>query len=180
MSNNRRKKFYVDPAVQGALVARAAQYWLYSVAAVGTLTMLGWIFVSPGLHVLVASPPLASMVIQMVAIAVISAFLLLPFVLMDVSRHSNRFAGPMVRLRRSMEQLADGEAVEPIRFRDEDYWQDFATAFNRILARVNGASDGATSTPQCTSPPAAAEGATSSEDEPQREDIGSDIQLHTA
>ena len=42
------------------------------------------------------------------------ALALLPLVVVDVLRLSNRFVGPLLRLRRSLRQLARGEYVEPI------------------------------------------------------------------
>ena len=51
---------------------------------------------------------------------------------------SHRFAGPVLRLRRSMRQLAQGEHVEPIKFRKGDFWPEFADEFNAVLARVQG------------------------------------------
>jgi len=56
-------------------------------------------------------------------------------VIVDVVRLSNRFTGPLLRLRRSMRALARGEQVEPIRFRDNDFWHDFAEEFNALAAR---------------------------------------------
>jgi len=64
---------------------------------------------------------------------------LLPLVLVDVVRLSNRFAGPAYRLRRAMRQLAHGEKVQPITFRQGDFWKEFADDFNRIAARLEKA-----------------------------------------
>jgi hypothetical protein len=69
--------------------------------------------------------------------ALFASMLLLPVALIDMARMSNRFAGPILRLRRAMKDLADGREVQPIRFRDHDYWGDFAEDFNRVLARIN-------------------------------------------
>jgi hypothetical protein len=70
--------------------------------------------------------------------ALIVSTLILPFVVMDIIRLSNRFAGPMVRLRRAMRALARGEHVAPIKFRENDFWQPFAEEFNAVVARVQG------------------------------------------
>jgi hypothetical protein len=35
-----------------------------------------------------------------------------------------------------MRELARGEHVEPIHFRDNDFWHDFAEEFNAVAARV--------------------------------------------
>ena len=68
--------------------------------------------------------------------AAIGSLLLLPIVLVDVLRLSNRFTGPMFRVRRMMGQLARGEHVPPLKFRDGDYWMDFADDFNAVAARM--------------------------------------------
>ena len=40
-----------------------------------------------------------------------------------------------------MKQLAAGESVEPLYFREGDYWQDLAQEFNAVLERVNAESE---------------------------------------
>ena len=74
----------------------------------------------------------------MVTLGLIAGAGRLPMVVADVIRVSNRFAGPLVRLRRSMRALARGEHVEPIHFRKGDFWQEFAEEFNAVAARVQG------------------------------------------
>ena len=54
----------------------------------------------------------------------------------DIIRLSNKFVGPMYRLKANMRALAEGHRVEPIRFRDGDFWHDFAKEFNALAARV--------------------------------------------
>ena len=59
-----------------------------------------------------------------------------PLVVIDCVRLSNRFAGPLHRLRRDMRRLAAGEIVEPIHFRDDDLWREFADEFNAVARRM--------------------------------------------
>jgi hypothetical protein len=61
---------------------------------------------------------------------------LLPVVVYDSFRFSHRLAGPMVRLRHTLHRLAQGEQVEPLKFRQHDYWHDLADDFNVLLARL--------------------------------------------
>jgi methyl-accepting chemotaxis protein len=68
--------------------------------------------------------------------ALIASFILLPLVIYDIISLSNRFTGPLFRLRRSMRALANGEEVKPIRFRDGDFWQGLAEEFNAVLERM--------------------------------------------
>ncbi|MEQ8848844.1 hypothetical protein [Botrimarina sp.] len=134
-----RKRLYVDRKVQGALIARAARYWAVSVTVVAMLTVIGWVFLAPGVGALVRSPELLRGVLTCLVISVVVSGLLLPIVLYDLVRFTHRFAGPMVRLRESMRRVAAGETVETLRFRDGDYWQEFADAFNAMQARIENA-----------------------------------------
>ena len=67
---------------------------------------------------------------------VAASFLLLPIIMIDVVSLTNRFAGPILRLRRSVRALAAGDYVDPIFFRDNDYWQEFAIEFNALSRHV--------------------------------------------
>jgi hypothetical protein len=49
---------------------------------------------------------------------------------------SNRVAGPIVRLRGAMRQLAEGRPVAPLRFRENDFWREMADEFNAIAAQL--------------------------------------------
>ena len=69
--------------------------------------------------------------------AVIASLALLPVVIFDCIRLSNRFAGPIYRLRRVMRQVALGRPAQPVRFRDGDFWDAVSADFNALLARVN-------------------------------------------
>ena len=69
---------------------------------------------------------------------------------MDCLRLSNRFAGPMVRLRVAMQGLANGEPVKPVKLRDGDFWCEFAADFNRVLAREADRTDAAASSAEDT------------------------------
>jgi hypothetical protein len=49
---------------------------------------------------------------------------------------SNRIAGPIFRLSQEMIKLVDGQKVQPIAFRKNDYYQELAVAYNKILFRL--------------------------------------------
>jgi nitrogen fixation/metabolism regulation signal transduction histidine kinase len=59
---------------------------------------------------------------------------------LDFVQFTNRFAGPVLRLRAAMRQVARGEAAPPLSFRDDDFWQELAADFNRIAARLSNES----------------------------------------
>jgi hypothetical protein len=137
MSKHQRKRVYIDRDLQGGLVWMAARYWAISLAVVGMLTVVGWVFVAPGIAELVESPERLRALLSCLVVALVASGAMLPIVLLDMVKFSHRFAGPMVRLRDSMRRSAAGEHVEPIRFRDGDYWQDLADAFNAMQARID-------------------------------------------
>jgi hypothetical protein len=127
-----RKRFFVDRQVQGTLLVRAVMYWALSVLMV-TVLLLCWRITTGPARILYThfdelwfrySPVL------------ICGIVIMPIMLFDLVRLTHRFAGPMVRLRRGMRQLAAGERVAPIHFREGDFWLDFAAEFNAVAARM--------------------------------------------
>ena len=127
----RRRQLFIDPKVQGALVLRVVLYWAVCLITI-TLMLLCW-------SVLRTPRMFYTHFDDMwfhYGPALIASFVLLPMVVVDIIRLSNRFAGPLVRLRRAMRALAQGEEVRPIHFREGDFWQEFADEFNAIAARM--------------------------------------------
>lgn len=127
-----RRHLFVDPKVQGALVLRAILYWVVCLVTI-TLLLLCWRILTGPARMFYTH---FNDMWFFYGPALVASFILLPLVIIDIVRLSNRFAGPMLRLRRSMRDLARGEHVQPIRFRDGDFWQDFAEDFNSVIARV--------------------------------------------
>ena len=125
MPKKRRRRLFVDRQVQGSLVVRFICYWLLFLTTVGQL-----FFCSSFISVL---RPEISFYISLV---VMTNILLCPMVVYDLLRFTNRFAGPMYRLKGAMKQLADGNHVEPISLREGDFWQEYANDFNRVLRRL--------------------------------------------
>ena len=103
-----RRQLFVDPKVQGALVGRAVLYWVVCIITIA-LMLLSWRIVTG------PARPFYTHFDDMwffYGPALIASFLLLPLVIVDIIRLSNRFAGPLLRLRRCMRELARGEYVE--------------------------------------------------------------------
>ena len=127
-----RKRLFVDKNVQGALVARVVLYWFFCLITI-TLMLLCWrILTGPARMFYTHFGDMWFFY----GPAAVASLLLLPMVIVDIVRLSNRFVGPLLRLRRSMQALARGEHVEPIQFRDGDFWQDFANDFNAVVQRI--------------------------------------------
>lgn len=128
----KRRQYFVDPKVQGAIVVRCLMYWG---------TCLFSTFVILFFWSLLTGPARFSwMTVDQLWFsygpAFIASVLLLPLVLWDILKMTNRFAGPVLRLRRELKKLANGENVCPLFFRQGDYWRDVADDFNRVVLRL--------------------------------------------
>lgn len=129
-----RKRLMVDPKVQGALMLRAVAYWCFTILAISQI-MLAWKAATgpPGTFWSYFRFDLLWQEHGMVAIA---ALIMLPVMLVDVMSTSNKFAGPVYRMRRSLRALSNGEYVAPIHFRKGDFWPEFADEFNILSVYV--------------------------------------------
>ena len=140
----KRRRLLVDYRVQGALITRVMLYWALCLVSIPILRAI----VSSVLLVLNAS--LSEMSTLWIS-ELLASFLFVPLVVCDVLLVTNRFVGPMYRLRREMNRLAQGESVAPIAFRTGDMWHEFAETFNALRSRVERLAG------RAPEPPAAAE-----------------------
>ncbi len=131
-SKSYRKRLFVDPQVQGALVLRVVLYWVLCLVTI-TLMLLCWRILTGPARLFYTH--FDDMWFHY-GPAMIASCIMLPLLVVDIVRLSNRFVGPLVRLRRAMRALARGEHVEPVSFREGDFWLEFAQEFNALLARV--------------------------------------------
>jgi methyl-accepting chemotaxis protein len=125
-----RKKLFVDSAVQGTLLLRIVVYWCFSVFAVCLFMLCARALVTPG-ESFTDYFAFGEFFAKHGTVVLASA-LLVPLIMVDVLVVSNRFVGPLFRLRRSMRNLAAGETVRRIEFRQKDYWHDLSHEFNAI------------------------------------------------
>lgn len=130
-----RKRYFVDRKLQGALLMRTLGYWCFCVLATG-MVLLCWT-VATGPHRPFLSYFSLHELVQQHGAVLLASILLLPILLLDVLIITNRFAGPLYRLRRSMRALAAGEHVQPVAFRDGDFWHDMADEFNALADYVD-------------------------------------------
>lgn len=66
----------------------------------------------------------------------ICLIILVPVMAWDAIRFSHRLVGPLVRFRKTMQTIAEGEAVRPIKLRDGDYLTDLRDDFNKMLEEL--------------------------------------------
>ena len=132
MSPQKRRRMFVDPQLQGALVVRCIMHWAFCIA-IAALILLCWqVIANPG------RPNREYFVELWFAYwrAFVVSVVLLFVVMRDVIRISNRFCGPLLRMRHTMRRLAAGAHVEPVKIREKDFWHDFATEFNAVINRI--------------------------------------------
>jgi hypothetical protein len=127
-----RKRLFVDHKVQGSLMLRAVEYWFCCVLTVA-LGLLAWSLVTG------PDQPLYQFFLDawhyFLPTAVVS-LVILPLLVYDILKLSNKFTGPLFRLRRELRRLAAGENVPPLRFRRNDYWPELADEFNAVAQRM--------------------------------------------
>ena len=125
-----RRRLVVEPKVQMALARRAAWQWiLFLMLGFGLLFAWESLVIGVSLPLSVAAEQIWARYSPALAVLV----LLLPILIYDALRFSNRFAGPVYRLRRAMRELAQGENVQPLSLRKRDFLKEMAEEFNRLL-----------------------------------------------
>jgi hypothetical protein len=129
---SRRRRLFVDTKLQGALLVHTILYWFYCLLSVTLIAAVWIIFVNRP----ESSSDLFRTLWATFGPAMLGSVLLLPLVLMDCLRLSNRFAGPMVRVQRAMKNMANGEPAEEVHLREGDFWSEFAEDLNRVSARL--------------------------------------------
>jgi len=132
-SQIKRARKYVDRNVQGGLLTRMAIHW----GVFFFTTAFAYIVVQA-----IVSPSGASFLqriqssLTQFSLLGLLMLTLMPAFLLDVVRFSNRFAGPIVRLRRFLRELGENGEVPPLKFRDDDFWMDVAKEFNVCRERI--------------------------------------------
>jgi hypothetical protein len=132
MAHPSRKKTFVDPKVQGALVRRLVLHWVvfFSVAALVAFCLQ------------VLSNPFRPIEEQLREVwwthgpFLVVMFLMLPVFIVDTIKLSHRFAGPIYRLRNVVRAIARGEKFQPLKFREMDFWHGLAEDFNEMVDRL--------------------------------------------
>lgn len=127
-----RKKLFIDPAVQGALLRRLLLHWVYAMLA-GTMTLLLMQVFLNGVD-----KPLSFHLETLwsnYGMLFVIMTCLFPAFAYDSVRLSHRFAGPVYALRSALRTLAEGGSIQEVTFRRGDYWTELASDLNRLAAR---------------------------------------------
>ena len=123
-----RKKVWIH-SFQTKMLLRIGAYWLIYLVTLWNLLFV-WRLIQEGPGNIVDQyvrflrdyyPPLILLVV------------LLPVAAWDAITFVHRFVGPLVRVRRGLQDLAAGQAIHPIKFRDGDYLPELRDDFNAML-----------------------------------------------
>jgi hypothetical protein len=127
-----RNQVIIDPKVQWALARRLCFHWLAFFAvllSIGTAMRAMvelWEYSFWEAAALALRDQIPMVVIMLVV---------LPLFLYDTLKLSNRFAGPMYRIRQALECLASGQTIAPLKFRRGDFWHEVAQQVNALRDR---------------------------------------------
>ena len=139
---NQRKRSVVDARVQWTLASRVLLHFCVFIVA-------GAVF---GLITQFLSDPFQGLNGHMRSYwsnngpYMVALLCLLPIFIRDTLKISNKMAGPICRLRDTVDRLAKGEDVAPLKFRKGDMWDDLPEKFNQMVdeLRASGGSQSAT------------------------------------
>lgn len=129
MNAPKRKQNYVDASVQGGLIRRILFHWvMFLLVTAVTILTLKTLLGDPSQSFSARfQEQLGELVLLVVIfVAIFPAFML------DTIRFSNRFVGPIGRLRKHMIELGENGETTDIKFRDNDFWQEIAKEFNAV------------------------------------------------
>ena len=131
--NRKRKQKYVDTDVQGALLRRIVFHWVAFFFVTGMTVILMKSLI--GDMNLTFMDNVKNSIGEFSLIAVI-LLCLFPVFLLDTVRFSNRFVGPIGRLRRHLSELGTEKTTQKCSFRDNDFWSGMANEFNKVVDLV--------------------------------------------
>ena len=123
-----RKKVWIH-AFQTRMFLRVSLYWLLYILALWNLLFV-WRLLAEG-----PGNPFVQYVhfLQDYYPPLVLFILLLPVAAWDMVKLSHRVVGPLVRVRHTLQEMAAGEAVRPLKFREGDYLLELRDDFNAML-----------------------------------------------
>ena len=128
----KRKRVLVDVRFQGGLCLRVFFYWTCCLFTVATMFS--------GKHLLVGGldggDSFLLAIWNQYGKILATSFVILPILLLDLLIVTNRYAGPLARVRQAMSKLASGQEVAPVRLRPNDELGSFASDFNTIAQQL--------------------------------------------
>ncbi|MAI31831.1 MAG: hypothetical protein CBE00_04120 [Planctomycetaceae bacterium TMED240] len=132
MSLRRKKRCTTifDPEVQGSVIRKITMHWGIFFSC-NVLALLIWVrlFEQPDAS---WKQTFSDTVCRFLPFFVVT-LVLIPAFIWDTLKLTSRFAGPILRLREALFEAGKGRPVPPLRFRDNDFWQEMASNFNLLM-----------------------------------------------
>lgn len=131
-STTPRKQKLVDCEVQESLLRKISLHWI-AFFLCNAIALMIWIrlYEQPDAN---WGQTFGDTLRRFLPFFVISAALI-PVFVWDTLKLTNRFAGPIMRLRSALSDASAGRGVKPLHFRNNDFWQEIAQNFNNLLER---------------------------------------------
>lgn len=126
----KRQCSYIDNKVQGSLIRRVLFHWLAFFVSVALSIGVIQVLMGDPNQPVVENLRLAYTKYAMFFVIMLA---LLPAFVLDTIKISNRFVGPIYRLRTVLKSGASGGKFTPVRFRDGDFWPELAEEFNQFV-----------------------------------------------
>jgi hypothetical protein len=127
----RRAQLLVDPELQGTIIKRVIVYWLCALASLATSLVISRIIAGARLDL-----ELLVTIGKDLFPALVISLLPLPLVIRDTLRATHRFAGPMLRIRRGLAELAREGKSPAIVAREGDAWPNCIADFNDLAKQL--------------------------------------------
>ncbi len=132
--HNQRVRFYIDPSVQSKLILRLVSHWFaYFAGAFLVLMLFQAVRMGPTVDPFLTV--IGRIFVQNLPLVIIF-LVLMPVFVWDTIKWSNRFVGPMYRLRMAMRKVAETGELAPLSFREKDYWKLAAEDYNAMIERL--------------------------------------------
>jgi hypothetical protein len=132
MGHPRRTKHFIDASVQGTLARRLIFHWCVFLIVTSVAAFLLQVLTNPFESLAVHAQELWFTHGPMLVVMIF----LLPVFVVDTIKLSNRFAGPIFSLRRSIRSIVQGKPAQKLKFRRHDFWHDLADDYNAMLLRL--------------------------------------------
>lgn len=138
---NERKRYLVDNRVQGQLVRRIVSYFALFILMGSALGFLVQFLSDPFLSLSEHVQRLWNS--QGPYLAVLVA--MTPIFVYDMLKTSNRIAGPIYRLRKSIGDLKAGNNFVPVKIRDNDFSHELMDEYNELIEQLIDKKEGSAS-----------------------------------
>lgn len=133
-TTTKRRKALVDPEVQGGILRKIAIHWVLFFIC-NAIALMIWIrlFEQPDAD---WGQTFGDTFRRFLPFFIITMALIPAFV-WDTLKLTNRFAGPISRLRGALADASAGRATARLQFRTNDYWKEIAQNFNCVMERCS-------------------------------------------